>query len=225
MRVISGTARGRAIEAPAGQDTRPVTDKIRQSLFNIWQFDIPGCRFLDLFSGSGSMGIEALSRGAERAVMVEKRKDAADVIRRNLQNLGLMKHAVVLQEDVFDAVSRLDKKGETFDIIYLDPPYTVDEIFEPVMQRMGQTRLLEDDGVLVIRTRKEKDMASEYGNLEKFREKVYGISRARFYRLKDSASADPEADDGKTEGGRSNPAASRASAAEPASAVTGHQEA
>ncbi len=136
-----------------------------------------------------------------------------------------MKHAVVLQEDVFDAVSRLDKKGETFDVIYLDPPYTVDEIFEPVMQRMGQTRLLDPDGVLVIRTRKEKDMASEYGNLEKFREKVYGISRAHFYRLKDSASADLEADDGKTEGGRSNPAASRASAAEPASAVTGHQEA
>ncbi len=84
MRVIAGTAKGRTIEAPAGLDTRPVTDKIRQSLFNIWQFDIPGSRFLDLFSGSGSMGIEALSRGAERSVMVEKRKDAADIIRKNL---------------------------------------------------------------------------------------------------------------------------------------------
>lgn len=194
MRVISGTARGRTIQAPEGLDTRPVTDKIRQSLFNIWQFDIPGSRFLDLFSGSGSMGIEALSRGAQRAVMVEKRRDAADVIRRNLQNLGLMKNAVVLQEDVFDAVKRLEKKGEKFDTIYLDPPYTVDEIFEPVMQLMGETDLLDPDGVLVIRTRKEKDMAPRYGRLEKYREKVYGISRAHFYHLADDAQKPGTAD-------------------------------
>ncbi len=183
MRVIAGTAKGRTIEAPAGLDTRPVTDKIRQSLFNIWQFDIPGSRFLDLFSGSGSMGIEALSRGAERSVMVEKRKDAADIIRKNLNSLGLMTNAVVLQEDVFDAVKRLERKGEKFDTIYLDPPYTVDEIFEPVMELMGQTELLDPEGVLVIRTRKEKEMKDRYGNLEKYREKVYGISRAHFYRM------------------------------------------
>ncbi|UNT93849.1 RsmD family RNA methyltransferase [Allobaculum sp. Allo2] len=74
MRIISGSARGKIIEAPEGLDTRPVTDKIRQALFNIWQFDIPGSSFLDLFSGSGSMGLEALSRGADRVVMVEKGK-------------------------------------------------------------------------------------------------------------------------------------------------------
>lgn len=184
MRVISGTARGRTIQAPEGLDTRPVTDKIRQSLFNIWQFDIPHSRFLDLFSGSGSMGIEALSRGADRAIMVEKRRDAAEVIRKNLRDLDLAKNAVVLQEDVFDAVRRLDRKGEQFDTIYLDPPYTVDEIFEPVMELMGQTDLLAEDGTLVIRTRKEKDMGQEYGKLEKVREKTYGISRAHFYRRK-----------------------------------------
>lgn len=185
MRVISGSAKGRTIQAPEGLDTRPVTDKIRQSLFNIWQFDIPGCRFLDLFSGSGSMGIEALSRGADRVVMVEKSPKAVSVIKQNLANLHLKK-GVVLQDDVFAAVDRLDKKGETFDIIYLDPPYTVDEIFVPVLEKMGSLDLLDKDGMLVIRTRKEKELPDETGNLIKFREKVYGISKAHFYRRKDA---------------------------------------
>lgn len=89
MRIISGSARGTHIEAPEGLDTRPVTDKIRQSLFNIWQFDIPGCRFLDLFSGSGSMGLEALSRNADEVIMVEKSPKAAAVIASNLKTCHL----------------------------------------------------------------------------------------------------------------------------------------
>lgn len=184
MRVISGSAKGRPIKAPEGLDTRPVTDKIRQSLFNIWQFDIPGCRFLDLFSGSGSMGIEALSRGADRVVMVEKSPKAIAVIKDNLNSLGLHK-GVVLQDDVFLAADRLNKKGETFDIIYMDPPYTVDEIFVPVLEKMGSLDLLDKDGMLVIRTRKEKDLPETAGHLTKFREKVYGISKAHFYRRND----------------------------------------
>lgn len=183
MRIIAGDARGKIIEAPQGMDTRPVTDKIRQALFNIWQFSIPDSSFLDLFSGSGSMGLEALSRHAKRVVMVEKGKEAASVIRRNLKACHFsQKDATVLEEDVFKAIEDLKKRQETFDLIYLDPPYTVDEIFHPVMEALGDAALLKPGGEVVIRTRKKKKMNETYGKLKKYREKTWGISTAHFYR-------------------------------------------
>lgn len=196
MRIISGSARGTNIKAPAGLDTRPVTDKIRQSLFNIWQFDIPDSRFLDLFSGSGSMGLEALSRGAKEVIMVEKGKEAAKVIIDNIKTCHFEnKNQQLYQEDVFTVIPKLKAQNKKFDFIYLDPPYTVDEIFHPVMEALGDGELLDPDGILVIRTKKEKDMRDEYGNLEKYREKVYGISKAHFYRLKDTETkAETESD-------------------------------
>lgn len=184
MRIIAGRARGRQIEAPEGMDTRPVTDKIRQALFNIWQFDIAGSEFLDLFSGSGSMGLEALSRKADRVVMVEKSPKAAEVIRRNLKACRFDKDNVTLmQNDVFFAIEELKRKGETFDLIYLDPPYTVDSIFHPVMEALGDGALLKEDGEIVIRTRSSKEMNERYGTLERYRTKKWGISTAHFYRV------------------------------------------
>lgn len=183
MRIIAGDARGKQIEAPRGLDTRPVTDKIRQALFNIWQFRIPEASFLDLFSGSGSMGLEALSRHADHVVMVEKGREAAQVIRRNLKACHFADRNVqLLEQDVFDAIGSLKAKGETFDLIYLDPPYTVDEIFHPVMEALGDAALVREDGEVVIRTRKEKKMHDQYGRLKKYREKSWGISTAHFYR-------------------------------------------
>lgn len=189
MRIIAGDARGKTIEAPQGLDTRPVTDKIRQALFNIWQFEIPGSRFLDLFSGSGSMGLEALSRHAGRVVMVEKGHEAASVIRRNLKACHFEnKNTQVLEEDVFRAVEDLRKKGEVFDLIYLDPPYTVDSIFHPVMEALSDGALLAPGGRIVIRTRREKAMNERYGRLCKVREKTWGISTAHFYGIGENTS-------------------------------------
>ncbi|MCF0245487.1 MAG: 16S rRNA (guanine(966)-N(2))-methyltransferase RsmD [Ileibacterium sp.] len=185
MRIISGSARGKKIEAPEGLDTRPVTDKIRQSLFNIWQFDIPGSRFLDLFSGSGSMGLEALSRGANCAVMVEKGKEAGNVIRRNIKACHFEdKDARLMNQDVFTAIPKLSDQKEKFDFIYLDPPYTVDEIFHPVMEALGNSDLFHPESIIALRTHKNKKMNDVYGKLEKYREKTYGISTVHFYRPK-----------------------------------------
>ncbi|UNT97047.1 16S rRNA (guanine(966)-N(2))-methyltransferase RsmD [Allobaculum mucilyticum] len=184
MRIIAGDARGKVIEAPEGMDTRPVTDKIRQALFNIWQFDIRDTSFLDLFSGSGSMGLEALSRKADRVVMAEKSRKAADVIRRNLKACRFENRNVrVLEEDVFQAIADLKKRHETFDRIYLDPPYTVESIFDPVMEALGDGELLNPDGEIVIRSLNTKPMKERYGKLRKYREKTWGISTAHFYKI------------------------------------------
>jgi 16S rRNA (guanine(966)-N(2))-methyltransferase RsmD len=182
MRIIAGKARSRKITAPEGFHTRPVTDKIRESLFNIWQTDIYDSDFLDLFSGSGCMGLEALSRGAANAVMVDNSKEAIAVIRQNLKSTDLAKEPhEVCQEDVFGAIKRLDARGSKFDIIYVDPPFTVDEIFYPVMEALAAADILAEDGLIAIRTLKEKEMPDSFGRLERYREKNYGLSTVHFY--------------------------------------------
>lgn len=182
MRVIAGKAKGKKLLAPEGLHTRPVTDQIKQAIFNSWQFKVPGSNFLDLFSGSGSMGVEAISRGAKKTTMVDNDRNAVNIIRTNLQNCHFEKSSYnLLQADVFKVIEQMENKKEQFDIIYLDPPYTVDEIFNPVMEAIGNTHILKEDGILAIRTKKEKDMADTYGNLEKVRMKKYGISMVHYY--------------------------------------------
>lgn len=188
MRVISGIARGRKLIAPEGLHTRPVTDQIKEALFNIWQFYIEGSNYLDLFSGSGSMGIEAISRGANRVVMVDNSIEAYKVINTNLKNTQLDKqnNYQVRKEDVFAAIRMLGNAGEKFDIIYADPPYTVESIFLPTIEALSDGKLLKEDGIIAIRSAKEKEMPDSIGVLEKYRERKYGISMVHFYRVKES---------------------------------------
>ena len=120
MRVIAGKARRLPLMAPDGEDTRPTTDRIKETLFNILQDDIPGCRFLDLFAGSGGIGIEALSRGAKEAVFVENDRRAWQCIEANLKKTRLETQAELIRGDVIGALGRL---REPFDIIFADPPY------------------------------------------------------------------------------------------------------
>ena len=191
MRIIAGSARGRYIKAPEGMATRPVTDMIRESLFNIWQFDIEGCDFLDLFSGSGCMALEALSRGAASAVMVDAGQDAVRTIRANLAATGLDKcrHEVV-KADVLNVIGRYARTHRTFDLIYLDPPFTVPELFPQVMDALSNGALVREGGSVVIRSRQELSMPERAGVLEKVREKRYGISTVHFYQV---ASAENDA--------------------------------
>ena len=120
MRVIAGKARRLPLTAPPGEDTRPTTDRIKETLFNILQDDIPGCRFLDLFAGSGGIGIEALSRGASETVFVESDRRAWKCIETNLAKTRLEEQATVVRGDVLAALGRTK---EPFDIIFADPPY------------------------------------------------------------------------------------------------------
>jgi len=126
MRVIAGGARGRTIRSARGRAMRPTASKVRETLFNLIGPDIEGCRFLDLCAGSGSVGIEALSRGAAAAVLVDNHPTAITLINRNLSDLGMSSRAVVVRRDAVGALSHLARRGQVFDEVFLDPPYDSD---------------------------------------------------------------------------------------------------
>lgn len=140
MRVITGTARGRKLQTPAGLDTRPTTDKVKEAICSSLQFDFPYANVLDLFAGSGQMAIEALSRGAAKASLIDSDRRAIACIRQNIKDCGFSDRAAVIQSD---AVSFLQRTGERFDIAFLDPPYRngilqqILPILAPIMQNNG----------------------------------------------------------------------------------------
>lgn len=146
MRVITGLARGRRLETLPGETTRPTAEKVKESLFSAIQFDIEGRRVLDLFAGSGQLGIEALSRGASGCVFVDKNTEAVKIIRQNLQHTGLAASAQVLGTD---ALSYLTRPGDRFDLVFLDPPYAA-ELLLPALNKVAP--LVNDGGIIVCET-------------------------------------------------------------------------
>ena len=144
MRVITGTARGRRLKELQGMETRPTTDKVKESLFSIIQFDIEGRRVLDLFAGTGQLGIEALSRGAAEAVFVDRRPDAVRLVQENLALCGFTDRARVKSGD---ALAYL-KSGEKFDLIFLDPPYEAG-LLEPALAHIARFDILAPHGIIV----------------------------------------------------------------------------
>ncbi len=178
MRVISGSARGRKLKAPEGLTTRPTTDRIKESLFNIIAGDLYECRFLDLFSGSGGMGIEALSRGAEKAVFVDRDKKSISVINDNLRATRLESRARVFNCDVGAAIKRLGALGEKFDIIFMDPPYNKGFI-ESTLKYIADENILADDGYIIAEQSVEDDEPQVKG-LCVTRVKNYKITKMTF---------------------------------------------
>ncbi len=181
MRVIAGKCRSLPLKTLEGLETRPTTDRTKETLFNVLQPWIPGCRFLDLFSGSGSIGIEALSRGAVEAVFVEQARKAVAVIRDNLQFTKLMPEAVIMQDSVLHALSILAGKGEVFDCIFMDPPYD-HELEKEVLTYLASHSLLREGGIVVVEASRNTDLsyAAELG-FTPVREKLYKTNKHVFY--------------------------------------------
>ncbi|MBQ9392987.1 MAG: 16S rRNA (guanine(966)-N(2))-methyltransferase RsmD [Oscillospiraceae bacterium] len=153
MRVITGTARGRRLKELEGMETRPTTDKVKESLFSIIQFDIEGRRVLDLFAGTGQLGIEALSRGAAECVFVDQRADAAALVRQNVELCGLGDRAHVRRGD---ALSYL-RSGEKFDLIFLDPPYDGD-LLPRALADIASFDICRGHGIIVAESRTDREM-------------------------------------------------------------------
>ena len=179
MRVISGVAKGVSLFSPQGTKTRPTSDFVKENLFNIIRDDVRGARCLDLFAGSGAIGIEALSRGAEAVTFVDVSQKCVDLVRRNLEKARLKEAAIVLKSDALLAVKKLE--GQKFDIIFLDPPYFAD--FAPfavkVLNEICSRDILEDSGYIILEMSKEITPPKIVG-LEIFDEREYSGARLIF---------------------------------------------
>ncbi len=176
MRVTGGTAKGRRLRAPTGSDVRPTADKVRQALFNILRDRVPGAAFLDLFAGTGGIGIEALSRGAATTVFVDSSRPALQAITRNLAETVLANRAQVLAMDV---TAFLQKRSGPYDIVFIDPPYAMEP--EPVLRRIGEAGIVKQDGVVVVEHFRKRPVPEQAGGLERFREVRYGDTVLAFY--------------------------------------------
>lgn len=178
MRVIAGEARSLPLKTPQGPDTRPTTDRIKETLFNMLQSRIPCGVFIDLCSGSGSVGIEAISRGARKAYFVDNGKDAARCIADNLKFTRFENRAVVLRQDVVSAVSSINEKSA--DIIFMDPPYRAG-LEEAVLSALSRAPYVHDDTLIIIEAERNRDFSfvPEYG-FRIIREKCYKTNKHVF---------------------------------------------
>lgn len=165
MRVIAGKARRIQLVTVKGMKTRPTTDRIKETLFNMINSQLYDCRFLDLFSGSGGIGIEALSRGAQYACFVENEKDAANCIRENLVRTRLEAQSSLMITDAVVAIGQLEsKKEQPFDFIFMDPPYNM-LLERKALEELKSTNLVDENTIIIIEASKETDFeyVSELG--------------------------------------------------------------
>ena len=176
MRVIAGEAKGRKLNSPEGTDVRPTPERVKEAVFSMLHAQLPGSAFLDLFCGSGQMGIEALSRGARRAVLVEGAFKNSLLVKQNLAQCHLQERGEVVRSDAFDYTARC---RETFDFIFLDPPYHKNLAADLLPQLAG---LLNENGRLLAETERRDDMPEQAGDLKLVRQTVYGIVKISEYR-------------------------------------------
>lgn len=174
MRVITGTARGRRLKTPDNYDIRPTSDNVKESVFNIIQFDIEGRQVLDLFAGTGQLGIECLSRGAAGAVFVDRDRDAVSIVKDNLKTCGMK--ATVLQED---SISFLNHCGK-FDVIFIDPPYDSD-LYESALKIINLVDILSEGGIIICEARREKVLPEMTEPYRKRKEYNYGKVKICIY--------------------------------------------
>ncbi|HEX7157905.1 MAG TPA: 16S rRNA (guanine(966)-N(2))-methyltransferase RsmD [Edaphobacter sp.] len=187
MRVIAGTYRSRPLAAPRGMKTRPTSDKLRETLFNILAPRIVSCRFLDLYAGTGAVGIEALSRGAEHVWFVENAAAAAKVIRANLASLKIASGYTVEARSVIAALERMSQQKLVADVVFLDPPYEAEAEYARVLDFLGSARrltTLAPDAVVVAEHRSKNALAEQYGELERTRVVKQGDAALSFFTVR-----------------------------------------
>lgn len=178
MRVITGKARGVQLKTPDGMQTRPTTDRVKEALFSIIQFELPGAKVLDLFGGTGQLGIEALSRGAGSAVFIDASEKACALIRENLKRTKLEQQGKVIRSDYLDYLKR---SREQFNIIFLDPPYA--EVFlENSLNLITEIDILQTNGIIVTERPLGKELPWEYDGFQRSRDYKYGKTILTVYR-------------------------------------------
>jgi 16S rRNA (guanine966-N2)-methyltransferase len=194
MRVIAGTYRSRILKSLKGLALRPTSDRLRETLFNVLAPNLAGSRFVDLFAGTGAIGIEALSRGAAEVVFIENHAPAATLIRRNLESLSINTGATVLAVDALRGLamlaSRKHHSAPGFDYIFLDPPYAAAEDYSRVLEFLGTADLLAPGAIVVAEHSRKFDLHEEAGELRRFRVLKQGDAALSFYRRRGAAAGE-----------------------------------
>ena len=178
MRVISGKARGVTLMTPKGDHTRPTADRVKEAMFSIIQFDLPGGKVLDLFGGTGQLGIEALSRGAKHVVFVDCREDACQLIKENLKRTKFAADGTGVRSDY---LQYLDRCKENFDIIILDPPYAED-FLENSLKRVTEIDILQSGGIIIAERPLGKDLPYDFPGYSRSKDYKYGQTLLTLYR-------------------------------------------
>ena len=185
MRVITGSARGHSLKAPKGDNTRPTSDKVKESLFNIIGYIDEEDTVLDLFSGSGSVGIEFLSRGAQVCYFIDEDANSIQVIKDNLEKTKLIDKAFIEKNKVGRGINMLSNKRLMFDYIFLDPPYNKDLVVQTFLT-ISTANILKQDGIVIVEHETKLELSDELSGLFKFDSRKYGDTSISFYR-KDGA--------------------------------------
>jgi 16S rRNA (guanine966-N2)-methyltransferase len=187
MRVIAGKFRSRQLKTLKGMALRPTSDRLRETLFNILSDRVAGSRFVDVFAGTGAVGIEALSRGAREGVFIERRAPAAALVRKNLESLEIRSGTRVLSVDALDGLELLEKELEQGQrmptIVFLDPPYGNTEDYDRVLSFLGFAVLLDEKSLVIAEHRKNFDLPEAIGNLQRVRILKQGDACLSFYRV------------------------------------------
>ena len=184
MRVISGKVRGLKLDTPKNLDVRPTTDRVKESLFNIINPYIRESNILDLFAGTGSLGIECLSRGAKNCIFVDKSKESIGIVKSNIKKARVENESTILNIDFKDAVKRLSVQKQKFDVIFMDPPY-YENMFIDCLKSIDELSLLKEDGLVVVEHDTNDLFDDNIGRLYKSREKKYGNTTITFYKLEE----------------------------------------
>jgi 16S rRNA (guanine(966)-N(2))-methyltransferase RsmD len=190
MRIGSGELRGRRVRAPRGERTRPTGGRLKKSLFDVLAPRLEGTRVLDLYAGSGSLALEALSRGASMAVVVERDRKAVGAIRRNVEELGLSGRVEVLSQEVTGALPRLVHRGLRFDVVFADPPYRSNEL-EKLLLYFGKVDLLAEGGLIALEHHHKRELRESYGPLVRTRILKSGESSVSLYEREAADDRDP----------------------------------
>jgi 16S rRNA (guanine966-N2)-methyltransferase len=183
LRVISGEARGRRLKVPVDDSIRPTADRTKETLFQMIDREIQEARVLDLFAGTGNLGIEALSRGARQVLFVDKASGAVAIIKENLSLVDFHRRSEVWQEDVFSALIRLKRIGRQFDLVFSDPPYDR-QLTERPLHLLAHGNLVEEAGLVVVEHHRKDRLPERAGTLRRSDERRFGDTVLTFYRQK-----------------------------------------
>ena len=180
MRIIAGKARGRKLLPPDTMETRPTLDRVKESMFSIIQNYIPDSVVVDVFAGTGSLGLEAASRGAKEVYLIDKSNTTFPILKQNVENLKFQDFCFPLNSDSYDALKILSKKGKVFDIIFIDPPYCK-EMIPKAIEIIKENNLLRKDGIIVTKIDSIEEIYSGYKEIKLIKSKKYGNTTVCIY--------------------------------------------